>query len=89
MFDNQTKYFKLAVKKCLRHSPNLPKPKSLTQPLQALIVKGIDSRDFGVLFLFIWIDMKFLIGTIRNIGNIRFGAADPGIVTIRRIFRKF
>jgi hypothetical protein len=26
------------------------------------VVKGIVSRDFGVLFLFIWIDMKFLIG---------------------------
>jgi hypothetical protein len=27
-----------------------------------IMVKGIASRDFGVLFLFIWIDMKFLIG---------------------------
>jgi hypothetical protein len=26
------------------------------------IDKGIVSRDFGVLFLFIWIDIKFLIG---------------------------
>jgi hypothetical protein len=26
------------------------------------LFKGIVSRDFGVLFLFIWIDMKFLIG---------------------------
>jgi hypothetical protein len=58
-------------------------------------------------FLFILIDMKFLIGPVQGFFSflkrssylnfkkvsifqyIRFGTADPGIVTVQRIFREF
>jgi hypothetical protein len=30
--------------------------------LQSYRFKGIASRDFGILFLFHWIDMKFVLG---------------------------
>jgi hypothetical protein len=29
-------------------------------------IKGIVSRDFGILYLFHWIDMKFVIGPINR-----------------------
>jgi hypothetical protein len=67
------------------------------------ILKGIVSRDFGVLFL-IYLDRyevpnragSGLFFLLKRFSVFKFlkkfvlsAAADPGIVTVRRIFREF